>query len=675
MTSLGQADAAELLREALMEDRPDDEPKYIDGYEILEEIAQGGMGVVYKARCLRSGLLVALKMIRPALFLDDDALQLFRHEIQATVAVQHTHVVPVMYVGEHEGQLYYTMMLCKGSLASGGTDLRTPDRVASVIEQVARGVECAHRLGFLHLDLKPANVLIDKNDIPRVADFGLARFVSAEAISPERPQDSALVPSPFVSWSGSRSIVGVGTPPYTSPEQASRKGPLTSASDVYSIGAILFELLTGQPPSATSVALHGAWPSIARPLERDLLAIARKCMEPDPKNRYRSAAELADDVGRARRHEPTHARPLRARDRWLNLFLRRPKLAASLFFLVCLLPVTAAAGVWIVTSWTRDQVDNVLLANGLAAKFAAGWVLTELTEKMADVERIATDPRIAALAAGPPIHDARVLQAYQESGFGIVAVYDRSGIITALWPEGPGNILGFDYAWRDYFRGACEAGKGRGPGAYVARAFQSENDGDYNLSISTPILESGECVGLVLASILTDSSLGPVRLVGRDNPRHKGVLIGPQDRRRRDPVGVLPRDYLLLLHDALQPAQGASLSGQTALVALEERFGAPRPRGQQLELPDVAPLAVEAYRDPLDAEHRWLAAFYPVGGTGLVVGVQTQDDLTDRIRTAAFWIFAVVAVAVLLSAGGLWLLLWTARSSIAVRTPDEEHAR
>ena len=631
---------------------------HVGGYEILEEIGQGGMGVVYGARCLLSGNTVALKMIHPAMFREEGALRLFQREVQATAAAKHPHIVPILHVGEHEGQLYYTMPLYKGSLADLPEAERTPERIAEVIEQVARGVQHAHKLRFLHLDLKPANVLIDEENNPRVADFGLARLIVAGSCSPDEIVLAGWGGGASI-WGGSRTIIGGGTPPYSAPEQESRNGPITEASDIYAIGAILFELLTRTPPDARALEREArrAQRSFPDPLKRDLLSIARKCMQGQAEQRYGSAAELADDIARARRYETPRIRSQTTLERLLRLYLRRPAFAIGIATLSVLAPAMVAGGLWTVSRWMQEQVDNVLLANGLAAKFAAGWILTELTDRMAEVEGIATDPRIVALAAGAPVHDAQVLRTYQERGFGLVAVYDRKGVITALWPEGPANILGLDYAWRDYFQGACREGKGQVPGAYVARAFQSENDGDYNLSISAPILRNGECVGLVLASILTDASLGPVRLVGQGNPRHKGVLVGPQDRRRGDPAGAFPRDYLLLIHDALQPAQGVSLSGEDARMGLEERFGAPLARGAQLELPDVDPLTTSSYLDPLDATHRWLVAFYPVGGTGLVVGVQTRYDLADRLGDAALLTLSWVVAAVLAGAALLLFLL------------------
>jgi eukaryotic-like serine/threonine-protein kinase len=662
VSSSDRPGAAALLREALI----DDPPKYVGGYEILEEIAQGGMGIVYKARSLHGGPTVALKMIRPGVFWEEGAVRLFKREVQATTAAQHPHIVPINHVDEHEGQLYYTMPLCRGSLASVCEE-RTPKRIGLLIQQVARGVQRAHELGFLHLDLKPANVLIDDEGKPRVADFGLARLAAAGSGSPTEPRNpgSTLTRAPL--WGGgSRTTAGGGTPPYSAPEQESGEEPVTTASDIYSVGAILFELLTLRTPDALTLATEPSRGQVSflHPLRRDLLAIACKCMASKAELRYRSAAELAEDIGLALRYEAPVAGSSGVRQRLLRLSFRRPALA----ILSVLAPAMVAGCILTVRDWTQEQVKNVLLANGLAAKFAAGWILTELTDRMGEVERIATDPRVVALSVGPLTHNAEALRAYQRRGFGLVAVYNRDGVVTALWPEGPANVVGLDYAWRDYFRGACREGKGQVPGAYLSRAFQSENDGDYNLSISTPIVQNGECVGLVLASILTDVSLGPVRLVGQDNPRHKGVLVGPQDRRRGDPDGAFPRDYLILIHDALRPAQGVSLWGDVELAKLRERFGGPRPRGQQLALPDVAPLTTERYLDPLDTEHRWLAAFYPVGGTGLVVGVQTRYDLIDRLGDVALvtlgWVLAAVG------AGAALRLL--VRNAQATASPESE---
>jgi serine/threonine-protein kinase len=638
----------------------------VGDFEILHEIAQGGMGIVYKARCVHTRRVVALKMIRPGIFLDDDALRRFKREVRATAAAEHDdYIVPLRHTGEHEGQPYYTMKLFSYSLAGRAHAFRTPARAAELIERVARAVQHAHDCGFLHLDLKPANVLIQDDDTPRIADFGLARLADSQAQAASEPLAPGIAPVPRLPGSSSaRSLLGWGgTPPYSAPEQLSRKGTPTTACDVYGVGAILHELLTERSPDTAFAAEQmpePRWPRADRVLGRDLLAIARVCLNPDAGQRYRSAADLADDVGRAIRREPTLARPLSSRERLLRAVWRRRLVSVAIASLAVAMSYLLVTGVRIVTRWSEEQTQSVLLANGLAAKFAAGWTLNQLHETMARVERIAADPEIVALASGREHPNALLLRGYQQQGFGLVAVYDQHGIIKALWPEGPARILGRDYAWRDYFRGACRAGAKEVPGAYVARAFQSENDGDYNLSISAPILAHGRCVGLVLASVLTDSALGPVRLVGQDNPYQKGVLVGPQDRRRDDPAGVFPRDYLLLIHASLRPGVGVSLAGTPALAALEQRFGPPRPRGQQLELPEVEPLKTDCYRDPLEPEQCWLAAFYPVGGTGLVVGVQTRYDLVDRLiafATSALLWLVLPAIAL----GGAILVPFLAR--------------
>ncbi|HEX7517206.1 MAG TPA: protein kinase [Chthoniobacterales bacterium] len=288
----------------------------IGDHEILEEIARGGMGVVYRAREPHSGRIVALKCILAYQGDSDQALARFRREAETAARLDHPNIVPIYHVGETaDGSPFFTMKYAtNGSLLQARGPLRQePRQSVLLMAKVAQAVQYAHEQGVLHRDLKPGNILLDGRGEPLVSDFGLAR---CEEIA------SHLT----------RSLTSFGTPGYIAPEQAD--GPaaqLTPAADIYSLGAILFELLTGRPPflggNAFGVMKQSAEKSAPKlrtltpDLDRDLETICARCLERDPSVRYRSAGSLAQDLLNWLEGRPIAARPvgpwLRSR-RWVR---------------------------------------------------------------------------------------------------------------------------------------------------------------------------------------------------------------------------------------------------------------------------------------------------------------------------------------------------------------------
>ncbi len=278
------------------------ETRRLGDYELLEEIARGGMGVVYRARQVSANRPVALKLILSGQLASADDVRRFRNEAEAAANLDHPNILPIYAVGEHDGQPFFSMKLAEGgNLGARVTELvHCPRDAAVLVARLARAVHYAHQHGILHRDLKPGNVLLDPDGTPYVTDFGLAKRIEG---------DSGLT----------RTGAVVGTPSYMPPEQARAEKQLSMAADVYSLGAILFELISGRPPFRAETVLDTILqvlekepdhPRAFNPqADRDLSAIALKCLQKAPEGRYDSAAALADDLDRWLQGEPTRARP------------------------------------------------------------------------------------------------------------------------------------------------------------------------------------------------------------------------------------------------------------------------------------------------------------------------------------------------------------------------------
>lgn len=266
----------------------------VPGYELFDKIGQGGMGVVYRARQVRANRDVALKMILTGDGASVLQLARFRLEAEAVAGLHHPHIVTVYEVGEHGGQPFFSMEYCPNGSLKAFTQGKTLDleQVASLVLKLARGMSAAHLAGIIHRDLKPHNVLMSAEGEPKVTDFGLAKYVNDA-------EHEGLT----------RTVDVMGTPAYMAPEQALGTSKYVGpAADVYALGAILYELLTGRPPFVGATTMDTLTQVISeepvrpRELRSDvplaLEAICLKCLEKHPARRYPTAVELADDLTR-----------------------------------------------------------------------------------------------------------------------------------------------------------------------------------------------------------------------------------------------------------------------------------------------------------------------------------------------------------------------------------------
>src|SRR5437588_1235578 len=322
-------------------------------YELLEEVGRGGQGVVFRARQKSLNRTVALKVISLGQWASKAHLKRFRLEAEAAARLEHPGIVPIHEVGERDGSCYFSMKLVEGGqldqvVRQAPMSIR---QAAELIAKVARTVHYAHEHGILHRDIKPGNILLDGKGEPHLTDFGLARLVETESTM-------------------TRTLDVLGTPSYMAPEQAmGNNAAISSVTNCYGLGAVLYQLLTGQPPFAGGATYETIkllldteprQPRLLNPkIDRDLSTICLKCLEKDPKRRYSSALALAEDLERWLKHEPILARHTgifaRAR-KWVRRNPTSALLAASLIALAA----TAGRIIW------KSELIRQPLTTGIA---------------------------------------------------------------------------------------------------------------------------------------------------------------------------------------------------------------------------------------------------------------------------------------------------------------------
>src|SRR6059058_3916179 len=335
-TETNDANAAPHIKKA---PRPAKTLAEFGDYELLEEIGRGGQGVVYRAHQKSLNRTVALKVIGLGHWATEAHLKRFRLEAEAAASLEHPGIVPIHEVGERDGSCYFSMKFIEGGQLDEVVR-REPmpvRRAAELIAKVARTVHYAHEHHILHRDIKPGNILLDQQGEPHLTDFGLARLVETESTV-------------------TRTMEVLGTPSYMAPEQAvGNNARVTSATDGYGLGAVLYQLLTGHPPFAGGTTFETVrlvldteprQPRLLNPkVDRDLATICLMCLDKDPQRRYSSALALAEDLERWLKHEPIRARRTGIFTRGRKWLRRNPATALSVVSLVALAAAIAVI-VW-----------------------------------------------------------------------------------------------------------------------------------------------------------------------------------------------------------------------------------------------------------------------------------------------------------------------------------------
>jgi len=524
-------------------DRPQHFPT-VPGYEILRLLGEGGMGVVYVARHVALDRLVALKTI-PAGGATASAQARMRHEAAILAKLSHPNVVQVYEVGEANGQTYFSLELMLGGALDEQllTGPMAPRAAAELIHKLAAALDATHRVGILHCDLKPANVLLAADGTPKVADFGLAR---------QYQDDNRLTRTGTVR----------GTPSYMAPEQADGLiGEFGPPVDVYALGGILYELLTGRPPFLAATLLdtlaqvrsqEPVPPSRFNPVvPRDLETICLKCLSKSPARRYPTAAALGDDIQRFLEGRPVLARRAAVPERVWRWCVRHPARAALIF--VCVLSGVAAitGGIWV--NWRLDQeltrvehardAAEVALVNQAAERLDA-----ELRERAAVPHLIAT-----AIESGETAHSEwlKQLLVNDDRIHGLcVALEPEAGVGFALlaqrWSDGVKlRHLDQEAEGRDYWNRDWYSFGRKGERGWTELYVGTDDRRTPMVSHVVPIRKDGKFRGVVVLDLAVHS-LRSVQDTLRD------LIPGVDDSCR-----ILTRDDRILLESESRPIDSA----------------------------------------------------------------------------------------------------------------------
>lgn len=653
------------------ESRPSVPPLFA-GYELIQKLGEGGMGIVYKARQV-GGIEreVALKRIRDGEFAGPAMRRKFLDEAKKAVAFEHPNIVRIYEVRDHDGEPYFTMaLMAGGTLVKHAARYAEPKQAAILVAKLARAAHAGHLKHIIHRDLKPDNILFDEHGEPHIADFGVAKRI-----------DKAP---------GKSTTMIAGTACYMAPEQAEsmastqRDGHAkrdTVAVDVWSLGVILYELVAGKRPFDGPTQLEvlrrvvedepEPLERVRRNIDRDFATICHTCLQKEPERRYISAEALAEDLERYLRGEAPLARRPRLYDHAARWCKRHP--AATALFgsaAVILIGFSIWSGIS-VREQEKARRQEVLAANGFAARAIAGTVLAKIREYGDTVADEAKNPNLArALVERDNQAAQAICEAVHARHVGESSpivwwfVMDASGVLFAQTPAATfGKSFYLTYTFRDYFRGVKALPADMTRPVYVSRAFYSTSDDRHKLAVVSPIRgENGVFLGLLAAELATDRRLGSLEL---SDDRRVAVLTVRRDRDL--PSDELPNEHIALAHDDAVLGQGVVVEREAVRRLTARRDAAGLDPRDQLHLPP--PEWVEAEDNLMDriakpnadgSRGPWLAGVAPVGNTELAVIVQTRtEDATaldqSPLRVLVAW---SIGTAVLLF-GALGVVLRT----------------
>ena len=393
-----------------------------DRYELKEVLGRGGMGVVYKARQVSLNRVVAIKMILSGQFASEDEVNRFRSEAQAAASLNHRNIVPIYEVGEHAGHHYYSMPFLEGRnlaqlVESGQWRPGDGTEAARLVAKIARAVQCAHDAGIVHRDLKPGNVLLGPDGEPQVTDFGLAKRVRGKA-----------------QLTLTRNLMG--TPSFMAPEQArGRSGRCSPATDIYSLGAVLYYLLTGRPPFVADSALDALLlvlegeavlprrinPLVSGPLEH----ICLRCLEKRPEDRYASARELATDLERFLKGDSLTVHPQAIGRRFEAWGRSQPALVARFCTVLLCLGI-------VLTAYQLHHYTTLVQHLAVIAVLVSWLLISFLCQRGVESERHATWVRFVWSGADPAALTAILLIA-QAFGSPLVILYPTLIAASGFW--------------------------------------------------------------------------------------------------------------------------------------------------------------------------------------------------------------------------------------------------
>lgn len=623
-----------------------------DRYELLgSPLGTGGMGVVYRARLLGTGVQVALKQLRRT---EATEQRMFLAEIDAAAGLRHPNIVPVYHAGETDGLLWYTMALISGGSLTERRELfgGPVGLVVELMLKVVQAVHFAHQRRVLHRDLKPSNILLDEDGEPHVADFGLAvRLSEAGGVATDHPTAGSLP------WLAPEIVELSRLPPFERRQRS--EAVLTTAVDVWSLGVVLYELLTGERPfggttyrELASAILSGELrrPRLIRPdIPRDLEAICLQCLQREPGQRYESAAALARDLERWQRDEPVRARRTGPTERLLRWCRRAPAMAAVSTAMLVLLMVMSAGYVGLVLRLRPTVLQSMQEQTRYLSGHLAGLVkekLSTYSQRLRErAELLRTIPPEGAVSA----EDGVRIQEWLDG-----MVTGPEAFQNAFLLNSQGRIQwsskGFEppsdgqYSERDYFDYWKNRADNSGE-VYVGRVYESSVDHFGKLPFSIRISRGGEDFWVFSASILTDADLDLE--TGSLSAGGNTVCLVAEPDLSSDPEGRFAASdatHVIFVHPMLKSGE------RSVLVNLPVNPEAKRDA-------DAAPfLPMTAYRDPLQSGE-WVVGSARVPGTGISILVQRNQD-TDLLWIEGsavrllLWVLAAPVSGVL-----VWLFL------------------